>query len=151
MAAQECKTTQVKVHRCVSVLPNDYAILENKPKINGKELEGNLSVSDIGALSSDLGDYATVEQDGKEKFLIILDGTKAKKMSLNDISYGDAAGAIQAKTRRDLPTLGTKNGVYFVIDENATYRWDDELLQYIPCGRDYTEIRIINCGDAEEF
>lgn len=37
---------------------DDYNNLKNKPKINGTKLEGNLSLSDIGAATSDQGDKA---------------------------------------------------------------------------------------------
>lgn len=147
MANQKCNPAQIKVHRCVSVLPNDYSQLENLPTINGKKIIGELDLTDIGVLSSSLDQYESGSVSGDGKFLLVLDEDGVKKVSADEVKGGD--GAHQAKTRQELPPIGQTNGVYFVIDENATYRWDDEQLRYIPCGRDYTEIQIINGGNAE--
>lgn len=61
-----------------------------------------------------------------------------------------AGGAIQVNTRSELPSIGEKNGIYFVVNEDATYRWDETTLTYICVGRDYKEIKIINGGDANQ-
>lgn len=68
---------------------------------------------------------------------------------IDEIVVG-AGGAIQVATLSELPSIGEKNGIYFVIDENATYRWDDTNLKYECVGRDYKEIKLINGGNAEE-
>lgn len=67
---------------------------------------------------------------------------------IDEIVVG-VGGAIQVKTISELPSVGEKNGIYFVIDENATYRWDDEELKYFCVGRDYKDIDVINGGNAD--
>lgn len=67
---------------------------------------------------------------------------------IDEIVVG-AGGAMQVKTISELPSVGEKNGIYFVIDENATYRWDDEELKYFCVGRDYKDIDVINGGNAD--
>ena len=56
--------------------------------------------------------------------------------------------AVQVKNRHELPNLGDCDAVYFVIDENAVYRWDEENLKYYCCGRDYNGIELITGGNA---
>lgn len=154
MSKKKCNTPtpHVDLHRCVSVLPNDYGILDNKPTINGKELEGDLKPADIGVLSANANDYEDVPSANPDGHLLVLvDGT-VKKISIKDAGMGGGSdGAIQVTTRQELPSIGAKNGIYFVANENATYRWDEDSLQYVPCGRDYMEIQLINGGNAEEY
>lgn len=56
---------------------------------------------------------------------------------------------LQAETRHELPTTGESDAVYFVVEENAVYRWDAANLKYFCCGRDYSEIEVINGGDLD--
>lgn len=58
------------------------------------------------------------------------------------------SGAKQVNTLSELPSVGDVNGVYFVINENATYRWDSVNLKYECVGRDYDNIHVINGGNA---
>lgn len=75
--------------------------------------------------------------------------------SLNDridqITGGGGGGAVQVEALANLPNVGSENTVYFVKNENATYRWDEAGLKYYCTGRDYQEIKVINGGNAEEF
>lgn len=108
---EKCTPLGVKLHRCVSVLPNDYAILENKPKIGGKTLEGEMSLLDLGALSSRLDDYAIVEDENGEqygeKYIIILDGASVRKMALSSVkTNGDALGDIGELNTEDVAVEG---------------------------------------------
>lgn len=62
---------------------------------------------------------------------------------------GGNANVIQVATKSELPNVGgSVHTVYFVKDESATYRFDDEKLVYICVGRDYDNIKIINGGTA---
>ena len=63
---------------------------------------------------------------------------------------GGGGGAVQVESKTNLPNVGSEGIVYFVKDENATYRWDDAGLKYYCTGRDYQEIKVINGGNAEE-
>lgn len=56
---------------------------------------------------------------------------------------------VQLASFWDRPTVGESDTVYFVMDENATYRWDAANMKYYCCGRDYNEIGIINGGDLD--
>lgn len=68
---------------------------------------------------------------------------------IDEIVVG-VGGAVQVTTLSALPSKGEVNGIYFVIDENATYRWDEDNLKYECVGRDYKEIKLINGGDANK-
>ena len=63
---------------------------------------------------------------------------------------GGGGGAVQVESKTNLPNVGSEGTVYFVKDENATYRWDETGLKYYCTGRDYREIKVINGGNAEE-
>ena len=56
--------------------------------------------------------------------------------------------AVQVKNRHELLNLGDSDAVYFITDENAVYRWDEENLKYYCCGRDYNGIELITGGNA---
>lgn len=69
---------------------------------------------------------------------------------IDQITGGGGGGAVQVEALANLPNVGSENTVYFVKDENATYRWDEAGLKYYCTGRDYQEIKVINGGNAEE-
>ena len=69
---------------------------------------------------------------------------------IDQITGGGGGGAVQVEALANLPNVGSENTVYFVKNENATYRWDEAGLKYYCTGRDYREIKVINGGNAEE-
>lgn len=69
---------------------------------------------------------------------------------IDQITGGGGDGAVQVEALANLPNVGSENTVYFVKNENATYRWDEAGLKYYCTGRDYQEIKVINGGNAEE-
>ena len=69
---------------------------------------------------------------------------------IDQITGGGSGGAVQVEALANLPNVGSENTVYFVKNENATYRWDEAGLKYYCTGRDYQEIKVINGGNAEE-
>ena len=75
---------------------------------------------------------------------------EALNEKIDSIVPGGGGGAVQVEALANLPNVGSENTVYFVKDENATYRWDDAGLKYYCTGRDYNEIKVINGGNAEE-
>lgn len=86
--SEKCSPTHVEIHRCVSVLPNDYTILENLPSINGVTLKGDQKAQDLSLLSLNRDDYETIslldKEDDEESYLIVLGVEKATKVSLSD-------------------------------------------------------------------
>ncbi len=68
---------------------------------------------------------------------------------IDEIVVG-VGGATQVTTLSELPSVGKTNGIYFVVDENATYRWDENGLKYECVGRNYKEIKLINGGSANQ-
>lgn len=62
----------------------------------------------------------------------------------------ESDAVVRVNNRLDLPTVGNSQNIYFVIGENAVYRWDEEKLLYFCVGRDYEEISLINGGTANE-
>lgn len=48
----------------------------------------------------------------------------------------------------EFPNRGNSECLYLASDEEASYRWDNENSKYYCVGRDYTDIEIINGGNA---
>lgn len=70
-------------------------------------------------------------------------------LSVASVAVESGTGqTIQVDNRAELPNRGSSDSVYFVKDENATYRWDEENSKYFCVGRDYTEIKVICGGKA---
>lgn len=99
------------------------------------------------------GYYVLQDKDNfnlESSWLKIADENKIAELEerINNIGPDTSSGAVQCATRGDLPSVGNEKIVYFVISENATYRWDKDALKYFCCGRDHTEIKVIDGGDA---
>lgn len=52
----------VEIKKIVSVLPNDYSLLENKPKINGVELTPETTLEDLGIVKEPNQSYASLSE-----------------------------------------------------------------------------------------
>lgn len=84
-----------------------------------------------------------------------IEGTLEKEKALNGVlgvglQQVESDAVVRVNNRLDLPTVGNSQNIYFVIGENAVYRWDEEKLLYFCVGRDYEEISLINGGTANE-
>ena len=84
-----------------------------------------------------------------------LEGILEKEKVLNGVlgvglRQVESDAVVRVNNRLDLPTVGNSQNIYFVIGENAVYRWDEEKLLYFCVGRDYEEISLINGGTANE-
>lgn len=90
------------------------------------------------------------QYDLETSWLKMADINTLKELSerVDSIDTSMAGGAIQVQNKTDLPSVGEENKVYFVISENATYRWSNTTQEYVCCGSDYNEIRVISGGDA---
>ena len=77
---------RVGVKAVHTTIPNDYANIENKPKINGVELLGDLSYSDLELLSSLLSNYADVSlsDDTDGIYILAKDADGDKKIPVSD-------------------------------------------------------------------
>ena len=62
----------------------------------------------------------------------------------------ESDAVVRVNNRVDLPTVGNSQNIYFVIGENAVYRWDEEKLLYFCVSIEYEEISFINGGTANE-
>lgn len=67
----------------------------------------------------------------------------------------NAANRVYVKELRfanhyEFPSIGDSECLYIAIDENATYRYDDEERAYFCVGRDYKEIEAIQVKLKEE-
>lgn len=51
-------------------------------------------------------------------------------------------------THYDFPNIGKENMVYIATEENRIYRWSSADTKYFCVGADYSEISIIEGGDA---
>lgn len=77
----------VKVKPMISVLPNDYKLLTNHPKINGVILLGDIKSDELNLLSSKVEDYETISliDSYESAHLIVLTEGKAAKIALKDL------------------------------------------------------------------
>lgn len=89
---ETCTQPSVSIHRCISILPNDYVNLVNLPTINGVTLLGELKAADLNLLSSKRGDYqeTTLEaaQEGGGYLVVLLPGGQSQRLSLDYIRSG---------------------------------------------------------------
>lgn len=81
-----CTRPPIQIHKCVSVLPNDYKVLENIPTINGVSLIGDMDSKTLGLLSLRVDDYETISllngkpEDGK--YVLVLGESDVVKVPL---------------------------------------------------------------------
>ena len=52
------------------------------------------------------------------------------------------------ETHFTFPNLGKDGVIYVATEENKTYRWDATEMRYYCVGSDYSEIKIIDGGNA---
>lgn len=82
----------VEIHKCVSILPNDYSTLENLPTINGVVVNGQLTSEKLSLLSAKSDDFVSSTLDeAKENggyLIVISPDNKPKKVSLNYLHSG---------------------------------------------------------------
>lgn len=120
IAKAKCAPVSVKVHPCVSLLPNDYNALENLPKINGVVLSGDLSASDLSLLSSkseDYGDISVLENGQDNGYVIVLGEEKPSKVSVKElITHGE--GFITVDTVNPDIAIGAYQFVEKKTEEN---------------------------------
>ena len=48
----------------------------------------------------------------------------------------------------EFPNRGSSKIIYVSMDDNSSYRWDEEDSKYFCIGRDYEEIEVIICGGS---
>ncbi len=117
VCANICSPSSVQVHKCVSILPNDYNIMENKPVINGVVLEGEQSAKTLNLLSSNAEDYdETTFAEAKERdgyMVVILSDNQPQKVSLCDLS-ANMGGDGSLRTVDELDTSATVGSYQFV-------------------------------------
>ncbi len=78
----------------------------------------------------------------------ILSGESSIKGFLSIPSILKEGNVFTSTTYFEFPNTGNLNTVYIATNENAVYRWDENLGKYFCIGRDYTEINNINGGKA---
>ena len=80
------RNTRVRVKLSNTIVTTDYADLDNKPRINGVELVGDLSFGDLKLLSSLLANYeaATISEEAEGGYILVLDDNGEKKIPVAD-------------------------------------------------------------------
>ena len=85
---RECRDRDapIQIKKVVSVLPNDYSLLENLPTLNGVSLLGDLSGKDVNLLSSADEDYDTVRlsEIESEDYVVCIGKKSAVKVPIAD-------------------------------------------------------------------
>lgn len=72
---ETCAQPSVKLHRHISILPNDYANLVNLPTLNGVTLLGDLKSTELNLLSSAKEDYEDTsleDAQAQDGYLVVL-------------------------------------------------------------------------------
>lgn len=62
-------------------------------------------------------------------------------------NYGESQ-VVTCKSVYEFPNRGKINCLYIAVDEDASYRWDEEGSKYYCVGRNYEKIQIIYGGNA---
>lgn len=75
-------------------------------------------------------------------------GSVSGKVSAGQGAAGPGDNVQTFNTYLDFPKIGKVNVIYIDVADNASYRWNDADLNYYCIGRDYTEIDLINGGNA---
>lgn len=52
---------------------------------------------------------------------------------------------LEFKTFYEFPNVGDAKMLYIATDEDIIYRYDEELMGYIPLGSDWQDIEFIEC------
>lgn len=114
---RECRDRDapIQIKKVVSVLPNDYSLLENLPTLNGVSLLGNLSGKDVNLLSSNVDEYETVNLSDieEEDYVICVGKNSAVKVPIADFIEESKSVKTGSEFDEDAP-LGT---IQFVIIE----------------------------------
>ncbi len=114
---RECRDRDapIQIRKVVSVLPNDYSLLENLPTLNGVSLLGNLSGKDVNLLSSNVDEYETVNLSDieEEDYVICVGKNSAVKVPIADFIEESKSVKTGSEFDEDAP-LGT---IQFVIIE----------------------------------
>lgn len=83
-----CTAPQVKLKPLVSILPNDYTIMDNLPKINGVTLIGEKTAQQLSLLSSNQDNYDSISlTDAKANggYVIVVGGQAPAKISIGEL------------------------------------------------------------------
>lgn len=118
------RVKKVGVKSVHTVVSGNYEQLENKPRINGVELIGNLSHSDLMLLSALLSDYTETSLDDNLQGVYILakDEDGERKIPVSDflalVSSVDVGGSV------DVPNDGVVNKQ---LDPNVFYNFTGNI------------------------
>jgi len=109
---------KVEVRQIISILPDSYLLLEDKPAINGVELTKDSTPKDLCLLSGDADDYMGLTYDeateSEAAILAITNTGEAAKISVSELS--DAL-ASTIKTVEELDE-NAKDGSYQFLIKN---------------------------------
>lgn len=67
---------------------------------------------------------------------------------LQTLNSEKVTAVISKNTYLEFPNQGDSNCIYIDITANKTYRWDSTDLKYYVIGSDYTDINVIDGGNA---
>lgn len=105
-------------------------------KANIKMLK-SLSAGNAQSFATVTRQYEGIENDGAE---VLVDNKKNTiEVVLKPHSYA---------SRLEFPNIGSEAVLYVDESANRVYRWDSLAMTYSCVGSDYTEIEIINGGNA---
>lgn len=88
------KCDTVKLKPVISVLPNDYSSLQNKPSIDGIVLNGEVSSQSLNLLSSNKETYetidiSTIKVEERQNFeVVVLGADKPMKLGIDKLLKG---------------------------------------------------------------
>lgn len=113
----------VEIYRCISILPDDYQEMDNKPTMNGATIEGDLTAKDLKLMSSDSDDYQSIsKEEAAEKFIPVIDKDgNVHKISVSDLPTGGGNGNAGEEDTENTPVKPAELLAEPVVFETAEH------------------------------
>ena len=106
----DCAGDEIRIEEVISILPNDYSAMENKPTVNGIVLSGEQTGKDLKLLSileEDYDDSSLDEVQADEGYFVAIGKGKQHKVPASDIK--------NIKVNEELETKVPNGTIQYVI------------------------------------
>lgn len=119
---------------------------------NIEQIESELSQQN--QLESNLSEENELESaiEGLTEVSIQYSGKNTESIEMNVDNKNATISAnivsTQYNNRFEFPNIGSEKLIYVDLSDNSLWRFDKTNLKYICVGRDYTELKTINGGNA---
>lgn len=128
-----------------------YKFLQDKPSINGYELNGDTTLQQIGIIVATNDSVGLIKgSDAANSVSVAADGT----VSVNSIDYNriniseNDLQVVYRKTFSEFPSYGREGVLYLATGDHKLYMWNEEELKYISIVTETEPVSIIDGGSA---